>query len=75
MPDRIFTEKEKVKPDKVFATTTDNLIELPKGKDIVFDGDEGKAVFDNWWKQSKDQKRDMTIRCGSSRLTFKYKEK
>ena len=63
-------EKEKNKPDKVFATQTDNLLEtLDPEKELVFDGEEGMEVLKGWIKKSKEQGRNLTIKCG--RITFK----
>ena len=71
MPGRIFTEKEKVKPDKVFATTTEaNFIStISPDVELVFEGDEGLKILQNWIKESKSKGRDFTIKCG--KITFK----
>uniref|UniRef100_A0A6M3IJ04 Uncharacterized protein n=1 Tax=viral metagenome TaxID=1070528 RepID=A0A6M3IJ04_9ZZZZ len=68
MADKVFKEKEKI--TKVFATQTDNLLEtLDPDKEIIFNGDEGFSVLEGWIKKSKEQGRDLTIKCG--KVTFK----
>ena len=68
MADKVFKEKEKI--TKVFATQTDNLLEtLDPDKELIFDGEEGMAVLNGWIQKSKEQGRNLTIKCG--RITFK----
>ena len=60
----------KKKPDKVFATQTDNFVStISPDVELVFDGDEGQKILQNWIKESKSKGRDFTIKCG--KITFK----
>jgi len=67
MLDKVFTKKEAKPPDKVFPTQTDNLLDFGD-RELVFDGAQGMDIFTAWSKKSKQQGRDLTIKCG--RITF-----